>query len=434
MSKSCHIIGVLDNGAAGLGAEALQRIRDADMVIGAARTLALFADDYAAASEQRDLTGALIQVPEWIREALLAGRRVVVLASGDPLCFGIGSFLLKKLGREQCHIHPNVSTAQLACSRLGWPWAEVAVRSVHSRDAGEWHEQAGPGHGLSALLQDCLQHRRLAVFTSPDNTPDRIARMLQQEGLGQFLRLHVAECLLMTGERIHEQLSVADAAAMTFASPNVLLIENHQPTAPLFGLPDEGYAQRKPHKGLITRQEVRAVSLAALGLGRDAVVWDIGAGSGSVGLEAARLCDRGQVYAIEKNEADQAIIRDNRRRLGVANYTLAHGRAPAGLADWPDPDAVFIGGSGGELVELVHLALQRLRAGGRLVLNLVTLENLQTALTALQGLQADGVVDMQLCQLQVNRARPILDMQRLAAENPVWIIRVSKRAGEANGD
>lgn len=429
MSEPCHIIGVLDNGAAGLGAGNLALIREADLLIGAARTLALFADEAGPHCEQRDLAGALTRVPDWISKALVDGRRVVVLATGDPLCFGIGNYLLKKLGRDQCRVLPNVSTAQLASSRLGWPFAEVTVRSVHSRDAGEWHDQAGPQHGLGALLQDCRRFSRLAVFTSPENTPDRIARMLLAEGLGDC-RLHVVEHLLMADECIHEQLSVRDAAAMSFADPNILLIENPQLAPQLFGLADDDYAQRKPGKGLITRQEVRAVSLAALGLSRDAVVWDLGAGSGSVGLEAARLCAGGQVFAMEKNEADLDIIRENRRRLGVANYTLVHGKAPAGLNDWPDPDAVFIGGSGGELAGLIGLCLQRLRQGGCLVLNLVTLENLQLAMTTLKSLE----VEVQLSQLQLSRARPILDMQRLAAENPVWIIRVTRPVAEVDHD
>jgi precorrin-6Y C5,15-methyltransferase (decarboxylating) len=163
---------------------------------------------------------------------------------------------------------------------------------------------------------------------------------------------------------------------------------------------------------------VRAVSLARVQLRADSVVWDIGAGSGSVGLEAARLCPQGHVFAIEKNEADYAIAWRNHAAFGVSNYTLRHGKAPEGLDDWPDPDAVFVGGSGGELAGLIGQVLRRLRPGGRLVMNFVTLENLATATQALQSLNADWDV----LQLQAARSRPILHMHRMAAENPVWLV------------
>ena len=176
---------------------------------------------------------------------------------------------------------------------------------------------------------------------------------------------------------------------------------------------------------MITKQEARALSLAKLALKADAVVWDIGAGSGSVGLEAARLAPQGHVWAIEKNEGDAANARANAAKFRVGNYTLTEGKAPAGLEQWPDPDAVFIGGSGGELAELIRLILARLKPGGRLVMNFVTLENLATATTTLQSLGA--VWDV--VQLQAARSQPILDMHRLAAQNPVWV--VTARAMEA---
>jgi precorrin-6Y C5,15-methyltransferase (decarboxylating) len=159
-----------------------------------------------------------------------------------------------------------------------------------------------------------------------------------------------------------------------------------------------------------------------LQLSADSIVWDIGAGSGAVGLEAARLCPLGFVHAIEKNPEDAAIARENRRRFGIHNYRLTQARAPQGMADWPDPDAVFIGGSGGELVELIRLALSRLRDQGWLVMNFVTFENLHLAMTQLKERQARW----DITQLQASRGQPILDMHRLAAENPVWILAATR--------
>ncbi len=152
------------------------------------------------------------------------------------------------------------------------------------------------------------------------------------------------------------------------------------------------------------------------------MVWDIGAGSGSVGLEASRLASRGHVWAIEKNPDDAANARTNARRLKATNYTLLEGKAPAGLDTWPDPDAVFIGGSGGELAQLITLVLDRLKPDGRLVMNFVTFENLATATATLAAAGAPWEVT----QLQASRSQPILDMHRLAAQNPIWIVTARK--------
>lgn len=420
IGERCRIIGVLDDGAASLGVAALAHLQRAELVIGGTRTLQLLAGHIGAAAQQRDLTGALSKVPEWVREAQIQGRRCVVLATGDPLCHGIAAYLASRLCIESLEVLPNLSTIQLACARLGLPWQDMKLASVHSRDAGEWVEGADARHGLYALLQAVRQHDRLAVLTSPDNTPGRVARMLVAEGLDDEFQMAVAERLCQPDERVVADCSVGEAAGMQFAEPNVLLLwRSRVRVRPvLFGLEDRSFEQRHPDKGLITKNEVRAVSLARLQLRSDSIVWDIGAGSGSVGLEAARLCVEGHVYAVEKNADDAAIAQRNRRALGVGNYTLIHAKAPQGLADWPDPDAVFIGGSGGELGELIALILRRLRAGGWLVMNFVTIENLSVAVEALKAANAHWDV----LQLQASRSKPILHMHRMAAENPVWIV------------
>lgn len=416
----CRIIGILDDGAASLSTTALAHIQHADVLIGGTRALQLFAQHVQPTAQQHDLTGQLKQVPDWIRAARDAHKRCVVLATGDPLCHGIASFLAAHLCMDALEILPNVSTLQLACARIGLPWHDAAIVSVHSADAGEWQRGSPPGHGLYALAQKLRHHERLAVLTSPANSPDRIARLLLAEGLGEAFHMAVAENLLQSDEKIYAQLSASEAATIQFAPLNVVLLWRATPRAePVrFGLPDASYQQRQPEKGLITKQEVRAVSLARLQLRANSTVWDIGAGSGSVGLEAARLCPQGHVFAIEKNEGDYAIAQSNHAAFGVSNYTLQHGKAPQGLDAWPDPDAVFIGGSGGELGTLIDLVLKRLKPGGHLVMNFVTLENLATATAHLQA----ACVLWDVLQLQAARSKPILDMHRMAAENPVWLV------------
>ncbi|UMR33432.1 precorrin-6y C5,15-methyltransferase (decarboxylating) subunit CbiE [Massilia sp. MB5] len=419
----CRVIGVLDDGVASLSPTALAYLRSADVVIGGARTLALLGGEFKSGAVRHDLTGKLKEVPEWVRAARADHLACVVLATGDPLCHGIAPYLAQHLCVQALDILPNLSTLQLACARIGLPWQDARIVSVHARDAGEWMRGSAPSHGLYALAQAARQHPRLLVLTSPDNSPDRIARLLLAEGLGDDFHMAVAENLLQPEERVLAELSPQEAAEMRFAELNVVLLWRVTPAPrPVrFGLADSEFVQRQPEKGLITKQEVRAVSLARLQLRADSVVWDIGAGSGSVGLEAARLCQQGHVYAIEKNEADHAIAGQNHVAFGVSNYSLFHGKAPEGLDAWPDPDAVFVGGSGGELSTLIEGVMRRLRPHGALVMNFVTLENLATATAALQALEGEGV-SWDVLQLQAARSKPILHMHRMAAENPVWIV------------
>ena len=422
----CRIIGVLDDGVASLSATALLHIQQAQVIIGARRTLDLFRAHLSPIAIKRPLRGALTQVPEWIRAAQSDDLRVVVLATGDPLCFGIAAYLAAHLCIEAIEVIPNVSTMQLACARLGMPWQQMKFSSVHAKDAGEWTLGSDASHGLYHLMQEIRHHARLAILTGPDNTPDRIARMIVMEGLQDDYEMAVCERLCQEEEHIVTGVSIAAATTMRFADPNVMLLwRTGMSSAPvLFGLADDRFQQRYPEKGLITKQEVRAVSLARMQLRADSIVWDIGAGSGSVGLEAARLCQRGHVYAIEKNPDDHKIALANWRQFGLSNYSIVNDKAPAGMSHWPAPDAIFIGGSGGELKELIALCLQRLRPHGWLVMNFVTLENLSTAIAALKDVGANWDV----ISLQASRSKPILHMHRMAAENPVWLVCAQAKA------
>lgn len=423
LSEPCTLIGILDDGWAGLSDTARQRLTAADLVIGAGRTLELVRQFLPASTALQDMDAALAQVPGWIVTAREAGQRVVALATGDPLCHGIATWLIGKLGPHACEILPTVSTLQLAFARFKQPWQDVRIASCHSTDAGDWQLGATPEHGLYKLMRAIALHLRVAAFTGPENSPARLARALLTAGYGDEVKLSVACRLLLPEEQLFPELSPADAAQMDFPEPNVVLIER-QPEArqPAFGFDDLEYLQRTPEKGLITKQEARALSLAKLRLAPDAVVWDIGAGSGSVGLEAARLAPHGHVWAIEKNEGDAANARANAARFRVSNYTLSEGKAPVRLDTWPDPDAVFVGGSGGELAALIRLILGRLKPDGRLVMNFVTLENLATATHELTAAGAAWDV----VQLQASRSQPILDMHRMAAQNPVWIVSAHK--------
>lgn len=427
MTEICRIIGILDDGRNSLNTNSLDYIRSADVVIAGSRLLAVMADEIQSNAKCLDLTGQLSQVSLWITEAQSKAKKVVVLATGDPLCHGIASYLINKLGGDKIEVLPNLSAHQLACAKLGIAWQACRIASVHTQETGEWVVGSEPGHSLYKALQLIRQSELTAIYTSPENSPDRIARMLQLEGLTEQYELAVASCLLQENEQVSDWMTVDDVASREFGDLNIVLIRSFSIVAEAtFGLPDDRFKQRKPDKGLITKREVRAVSLARLSLKPDSIMWDIGAGSGSVGLEAARLCPQGHVYAIEKNTNDVLIALENKNSLKISNYSLVQGRAPTGMELWPDPDAVFIGGSGGELQELILLCLKKLKNDGQLVMNFVTFENLNTAMTVLKQVS----VQWDVVQLQASRSKPILSMQRMQAENPVWVVCATANPSE----
>lgn len=424
--KSVTVVGVLDSGLEDLRPIARKRLSQADLVLGEDRFLALYAPVMASGAEKRSFSRQITLLPQWIVAALNNGLRVVVLATGDPLFFGLGAYLKDHLPGVALEVVSALSTLQLAFARLTLPWSRARFVSLHTRDGGAWHELADFAHPMYPLWLSLKESDLVGVLTSPDNTPHRIAQMLVSLGLEERWLLHVVQRLGMSDEQVVQGLSPSAAMGQSFLNPNVVVLERRGGVAderlPWIGLPDEFYQKKVFSRGLITHREVRVISLAQLAIVDGDIVWDIGAGSGSVGLEAAGLTPNGQVWAIEKNRESLDHIQANRLRLGRYNYRLHHGMAPEGLEHWPDPDALFIGGSGGSLESLLDLALRRLKPGGRLVLNLVTLENVSKTLTWLDHHHHPW----NMTQTGCSRSQSLLHFHRLEPQSPVWIITVVK--------
>lgn len=345
---------------------------------------------------------AITPVEEMIFEAAVAlqSSDVAVLASGDPLFFGIGRTLLERFGPERVEIFPAVSAVQLACARFKLPWDDLTLISLHGRPPG-------------LLAGKVLAMPKTLLFTDPRRSPDRIAAellaLLKEHGdTDRLQRLHVrvAENLGLPEERLW-QGSLEETAQAKFADLNLMLIEQasagsaHSTSsadeneadaigaACVFGLQEDEISHSR---GLITKDEVRAVILHRLRLPRSGVFWDVGGGSGSVSVEAARLCPELAVYVIEQKEEGWRNIRANIARYGLYNITLVRGQAPEALRSLPDPDRIFIGGSRGLLAEIIAPCAQRLAKGGRLVVSAVlqnTAEQAPLLMTA-NGLEADS--------------------------------------------
>lgn len=330
---------------------------------------------------------------------------VVVLASGDPGFFGIVRALRERFGEEELLILPAVSTVSAAFARAGLPWDDALVVSAHGRD---------PRRAVNI----CRSHHKVAVFTSPDFGPAELARELKSSNR-TFL---VAQKLGEADERV-VRASAAEVAEREWKDPNVVLVWDAEREVGSKGWISSGIqspggwalpeSEFEHPFGMITKSETRALILARIGPGRGDLIWDIGAGSGSVSIECARL--GAAATAIERDPESVARIRRNVERHGVY-VEVVEGEAPAALGDLPDPDAVFIGGTGGDFAEIVKLAAVRARR--RVVLTLIGLERVVPAGEILE----DCDLAVETTFLQTSRMKGIGNMHRLVSESGVFIV------------
>jgi precorrin-6Y C5,15-methyltransferase (decarboxylating) len=306
---------------------------------------------------------------------------------------------------------PHPSAMQWAVARVGLKWDDAQVISLHGK----------PRAGFLTRLR---RLHKVAVFTDEENSPARLAAHLADHGQTGF-RAWVCENLGGENERVRA-FSIEALATTTDIGPlNVLLLEREaswRPPPAITFLHEDDFVKRMPKKGLITKREARLLSLAQLAIRPSSVVWDVGAGSGSVAIEAAMLAYEGRVYAIEHDPEGVAICRENVRAHAVDNVQVIEGLAPDALASLPAPDAVFIGGSKGALDAIIEVALDRLPSGGRLVANAITLESVAEAYGCLRkrGLEPDVTL------LGVSRAEPLARYMRWEAQNPIHIFAVEK--------
>ena len=352
-----------------------------------------------------------------------ADQAVVVLASGDPLWFGLGRILCDRIGAERLRFHPAPTSLQLAFSRIGRPWQDADWVSLHGRDP--------------EILASTLQKRpaALAVLTDPNQGGAiTVQQMLRSSGLEASTDLWLCENLGHPDERV--QLIAPNAALPTDLQPLLIaLLIAREPAAPdphqlpLFGLDDGLYLQHSDHPGLMTKREVRIQLLAELALPPQGVLWDLGAGTGSVGLEALRLRPGLQLLAVERRAGGAQLIQRNAQRLGVSPAavleadanTVLNGELPNQLSQ---PDRVLLGGGGAQRERLLQEVLTRLRCGGVVVIPLASIE----ALASVRPLLENAGLAVRVQQLQAWRGQPLGDGTRLAPMNPTLIVTGTKPA------
>ena len=405
-----EVVGIGLDGAAGLTETVRQIVEKSTLLVGSDRHLSYFPNHPA----QRILN--LSSVFEEIGERL--EETIVILASGDPLFFGLGRLLLEKFPAHQLRFHPHLSSVQLAFNRLKVPWQDAQIVSGHGRSL----------EPLTQLLQQGVP--KIAVLTDSTNHPGAIARLYRSLDLPTRYDFWVCENLEADSEHLRHFGDTDDLTSMpesAFAPLNVVILLQSQSealpdlnTLPILGLPDRVFLSWSDRPGLMTKREVRLVVLGELAL-QPGIVWDIGAGTGSVSIEIARLCPASHVYAIEKTAMGVTLIEQNCQRLQVNNVTAVRGTAPDVLSQLPAPNRIFIGGSGGNLLDILKACEQKLTADGVIVLALATLEHLHLCLEWLKARW-----HYRLVQLQISRSVPVGSLTRFTPLNPVTIITATR--------
>lgn len=362
-SKWLSVIGVGAEGLSSLTGVAKFLLDQAEVIVGGKRHLGMLSvtDGRIHLAWESPLEQTISQI------ATFQGKPVCVLASGDPMFYGIGATLLNHFSLAEMTIIPAVSSMGLACSRLGWAWTEVEAVSVCGR----------PLEFLNALV---YPQAKLILLSATAETPTQVAQHLTTIGYGNS-QVHILENLGHSSEN-HQRVIAKFGSNTPVKNLNLLGIECHldpetsakllHPNCRLAGLPDSAYV----HDGQLTKQEVRAMTLAALAPLPGQLLWDVGAGSGAIGIEWLRSHPRCQAIAIERHPQRLQNITTNATALGTPNLEIVAGVAPEILADLPQPDAIFLGG-GVHIPQMLETCWQALKPGGRLVVNAVTVNSEQ---------------------------------------------------------
>jgi precorrin-6B C5,15-methyltransferase / cobalt-precorrin-6B C5,C15-methyltransferase len=380
--KWLSIVGIGEAGLADLSQSARGLVDRATILVGGSRHLAMLDP-----TDRRERIIWTSPIEDSIDQILKhQGTSVCILASGDPLCYGIGVTLLRYISIEQMTIIPAPSTFSLACAKLGWSLTDVETLSLCGRSPDFLAAILAPG-------------AKLLVLSAGAETPQIVADLLTQRGYGDS-RMTVLEHLGGTKEAaifgIARSWSNPDVAALNAIAIKCVIKPGKTPLNRLPGLPDNAYY----HDGQLTKREVRSITLAALAPMPGELLWDVGAGCGSISIEWLRSHPQCKAIAIEQHIHRLQFITDNMAALGTPHLQLVRGKAPAALQNLPTPDAIFIGG-GTTSEGLLDTCWTALRSGGRLVANAVTVES------ELQLLQWQQQVGGELIRIAIQRTQPI---------------------------
>jgi len=407
-----YVIGIGLEGAGELTGKALAIIRRSGLIAGGRRHLEGLEGRAGIEGERFYITSDLPALETSIRNFIKKNKRaaVSVLATGDPLLYGIGNFIVRSFGKRSVRIIPGVSVVHEAFARIKESSAGLKVLSLHGRKAD-----------FTELCRVISSNPCVALFTDGHNTPPIVARGLMEAGLGG-VKVYVCEALGYAEERVRSG-GLKTIAKEKFTHPLSVMIfltscetTSFAPDMPAMGL-DDGLFRHSAN--MITKSEIRAVSLSKLAPPPAGVIWDIGSCTGSVAIEAALMSRGGVVYAVEKNKKRVKDINENVRRFKAENVRVISGEAPECLRGLPVPDAVFVGGGGAGIKTILAYVLKRIKRGGSIVVNAVTME---TASRTLEFFKEKGL-EREFIQLSLARGKEVSNLNILSACNPVFIIK-----------
>lgn len=408
-----RIVGIGDDGLLGLTDHARRILSEADLILGTASAMALL---HGLQAEKKNLPADMDEALEQLKSALKTHKQPVLVSEGDPLFFGVTRYFCDRLGKDHFEIYPHVSSMQLAFARVKESWDDAYLTSLG-------------GRALEPTLDRIRTADKVGLFPSEEISPKRLAREMLSRGIDYF-RVYVCENIGSPDERV-TQADLGELVHMDFHPLNVMILIRNQ-TQPrrtkgqgrqrLFGNPEEAFAQSQPKAELTTRAEVRAIALSFMDLRPDSIVWDVGAGSGAVTIESAQLSYRGMVYAIEPEASDMALLLSNCEQFGVLNVKTILGRAPEATRDLPDPDAVFVGGTGRRVDHVLTAVYDRLTPGGRMVVNVVTIDGLATSYDTLRRLAGN----VNLWNISIARGIDQMERVRFEASTPSFLLAVTK--------
>jgi precorrin-6Y C5,15-methyltransferase (decarboxylating) len=414
------VIGIGADGAAGLRPHLVERICAADFLAGGERHLAYFPQARGERLILRD--NPMFDLLRELSNRFPA-QRCVVLASGDPLFYGIGRLVAGICGPDNVRIEPALSSMQLAFARAGFPWQDATLASVHGRD-------------LRSTLLPLLGKYCIGLFTQDGDGPAAVARFFLEYDVDEYAAI-VGENLGADDERVTRWPDLRTLAGQRFAALNYLILTHSRCPLPLVdierdrslvpGVPDDAFARPAEGPEVMTRQEVRSVVLARLGgkLEPGDTIWDVGAGLGTVAVELAVLRPHVEVMAVERDPDRAALARANRRRFGAYNMRVLEGTAPDVLRGRAEnPRQVFVGGSGDRLPALLDLVAERLLPGGRLVANFVTLEHLALTLGRLRRWGWPFAVT----EVHVGRSDDLAGLTGLRPQRGVFLVSADRPA------
>ncbi len=407
MTARIHIVGIGDDGLDGLTPQARQLIDRAEVLIGNAALLETIA---STGARRIEAGGSLEELQQTIVD--LPDLPTVMLAGGDPLFFGIARFLTESFGKDRFEVVPHVSSMQLAFARVKESWDDAYLSNLATQS-------------LDRVVDNIRTADRVGLFTTEPISPSVIAEALLDRRIDYFTA-YVCENLGTPDETV-TQGDLQSIAGQTFSAMNVMVLVRRQGAADrpsgskrhrLFGNPDDLFLQSRPKRGLLTPCEVRCIALAEMNLTTESVVWDVGAGSGSLAIEAASIASAGKVFAIEMDAEDYNLMIENAKMFDVPSLVPVHGQAPTAWKELPDPDSIFVGGSGRIVPDLVAAALERLVAGGSIVVNVSSPDNLVAVQTAIDnaGLRSD------VRMINIARGQYQLDRVRFDALNPTFLV------------